>query len=83
MLRSTITKIGESTLKTLTEALEGIKTQFGARVKHPFHVVKNLFHHKKTRYEGLANNQVQLQSLLGLVSPVLAKKRLMSCKLQR
>ena len=76
--RSTITKMAEGTLKTLTKALERVKAQVRARVEHPFHVVKNLFHHKKTRYKGLAKNEAQLYSLFGLANLVLAKKRLMA-----
>ncbi len=44
--RSTITKMAEGTLKTLSKALERVKAQFRSRVQHPFHVVKNLFHCK-------------------------------------
>lgn len=44
---SMIAKIAEGTPKTLTKALERVKAQIRARVKHPFHVVKNLFHHKE------------------------------------
>ena len=76
--RSTITKMAEGTLKTLTQALERVKAQVRARVEHPFHVVKNLFRHKKTRYKGLAKNEAQLYSLFGLANLVLAKKRLMA-----
>jgi IS5 family transposase len=76
--RGTITKMAEGTLKTLTKALERVKAQIRARVEHPFHVVKNLFRHKKTRYKGLAKNEAQLYSLFGLANLVLAKKRLMA-----
>jgi transposase, IS5 family len=76
--RGTINKMAEGTLKTLTVALERVKAQVRARVEHPFHVVKNLFRHKKTRYKGLAKNQAQLYSLFGLANLVLAKKRLMT-----
>lgn len=76
--RSTITKMAEGTLKELTQALERVKAQVRARVEHPFHVVKNLFQHKKTRYKGLAKNKAQLYSLFGLANLVLAKKRLMA-----
>ena len=79
--RSTITKMAEGTMKTLTKALERVKAQIRARVEHPFHVVKNLFRHKKTRYRGLAKNEAQLYSLFGLANLVLAKKRLMAMSL--
>jgi IS5 family transposase len=34
--------------------------------RHPFHVIKNLFHHKKVRYKGLAKNEAQPFSLANL-----------------
>ncbi|ENO83607.1 IS5 family transposase [Thauera linaloolentis] len=76
--RSTVTKMAEGTLKELTRALERVKAQLRARVEHPFHVLKNLFRYKKTRYKGLAKNEAQLYSLFGLANLVLAKKRLMA-----
>ena len=75
--RSTITKMAEGTLKALTKALERVKAQIRSRVEHPFHVVKNLFHHRRVRYKGLAKNKAQLYSLFGLANLVLAKKRLL------
>jgi IS5 family transposase len=47
--RSTITKMAEGTLKTLTQALERVKAQIRSKVEHPFHVVKNLFGHHPHR----------------------------------
>ena len=76
--RSTIKKMAEGTLKTLTQALERVKAQIRARVEHPFHVVKNLFHYKKVRYKGLAKNTAQLYTIFGLANLVIAKKRLMA-----
>ena len=75
--RSKMTKMAKGTVKTLTEALERVKAQIRARVEHPFHVVKNLFHYKKVRYKGLAKNEAQLHSLFGLANLVMAKKRLL------
>lgn len=76
--RSTITQMAEGTLKTLTQALERVKAQIRARVEHPFHVVKNLFHYKKARYKGLAKNKAQLYCLFGLANLVLAKRALLA-----
>jgi IS5 family transposase len=76
--RSKIDKMAEGTIKTLTKALERVKAQIRARVEHPFHVVKNLFHYKKVRYKGLSKNTAQLYSLFGLANLVLAKKRLLN-----
>ena len=75
--RSKITKMAEGTLKALTQAIERVKAQVRARVEHPFHVVKNLFHYRQVRYKGLAKNKAQLYSLFGLANLVLAKKKLL------
>jgi IS5 family transposase len=76
--RSTITKMAEGTLKTLTQALERVKAQIRARVEHPYHVVKNLFGYKKARYKGLAKNKAQLYSLFALANLVLARQALLA-----
>lgn len=56
------------------EWLEQAKASIRAKVEHPFHVVKNLFHHRKTRYRGLAKNTAQLFSLFGLANLILARR---------
>jgi IS5 family transposase len=61
----------------LLEQAEQLKASVRAKVEHPFHVIKNLFRHKKTRYKGLAKNEAQLFSLFGLANLVIAKKRLL------
>ena len=45
--------------------------------RRPFHVVKNLFRHRKARYKGMAKNQGQLFTLFGLANLVIAKRSLM------
>ena len=76
--RSVIGKMAEGTIKELTKALEHVKAQVRARVEHPYHVVKNLFGHKKARYKGLAKNTVQLYTLFGLANLVIVKRKLMA-----
>lgn len=61
---------------TLVEQIERAKASIRAKVEHPFHVVKNLFKHKKTRYRGLAKNEAQLFALFGLANLVLARRAL-------
>ena len=39
-------------LGDLLEQIEHAKASIRAKVEHPFHVVKNLFGHRKTRYRG-------------------------------
>ncbi len=59
--------------------IEHTKARIRAKVEHPFHVVKNLFKHKKTRYRYQAKNAAQLLTLFGLTNLMLAKRRLMAC----
>lgn len=53
------------------------KASIRAKVEHPFHVVKNLFHHRKVRYKGLAKSTAQLFSLFGFANLMLARRWLL------
>ena len=64
--RKAIEKLPEGWQKRLVQAYEKLKAQVRARVEHPFHVVKNIFKYKKTRYKGLAKNDAQLNTLFAL-----------------
>ena len=66
----------------LLEQAEQLKASVRAKVEHPFHVVKNLFHHKKVRYKGLAKNAAQLFSLFALANLIIAKRRLLAIHAQ-
>lgn len=77
MKRSRLKAMAEGPLKELTQALEKVKAQVRARVEHPFHVVKNLFRHKKARYRGLAKNGAHCDTLFALANLVIAKKALL------
>ena len=57
---------GEGWQKSLAQAYEKLKAQVRAYVEHPFHIVKNIFKYKKTRYKGLAKNDVQINVLFAL-----------------
>ncbi len=76
--RGKIKAMSEGPLKDLVIAVERTKAQIRARVEHPFHVVKNLFHHRKTRYKGLAKNTAHLFSLFALATLVIARNLLRS-----
>ena len=60
------------------EWIEQAKASIRAKVEHPFHVVKNLFRHRKTRYRGLDKNTKQLFTLFSLANLVLARKWLLA-----
>lgn len=62
-------------LGRMLEKLEHLKASVRAKVEHPFHVIKNLFRHRKTRYRGLAKNTAQLFTLFGFANLVLAGRR--------
>ncbi len=66
--------LGKSAVGELMEKLEHAKASIRAKVEHPFHVVKNLFGHRKARYKGLAKNTAQLFSLFGFANLVLARR---------
>ena len=51
-----------------------------ARVEHPFHIIKNLFKHRKTRSRGLMKNTAQLQTLLALANLFIARRPLLNAQ---
>ena len=74
--RGRIKAMAEGPRKEVAQALEKAKAQLRAYVEHPFHVVKNLFRHRKARYRGLAKNTAQLHTLFALANLVIAKPAL-------
>lgn len=58
------------------EAREVAKAQIRAFVEHPFHILKNRFKHRKTRYRGLPKNTAQLYTLLGMANLFITKNQL-------
>ncbi len=64
--RKPIKAMVEGWKKDLALLNEKLKASLRAKVEHPFHVVKNIFKHTKTRYKGLAKNDAQLHVLFAL-----------------
>ena len=75
--RGQIKKLPEGEIKALTQYIEKIKASVRARVEHSFHVVKNLFGHRKTRYRGIAKNESQWQILFALANVYMTRKKIM------
>lgn len=71
MKRSKRKMLPRNKLGRMQERLKQIKATVRAEVEHPFHVVKNLFRHRKTRYRGLVKNTAQLFSLFAFANLVL------------
>ena len=67
-------------MKDLTLGFEKLKARARALVEHPFHIVKNLFKHRKVRYRGMKKNTAQLHTLFALANLVIAKKLLLSVR---
>ena len=65
-------------LRELAEPVERALSQVRAVVEHPFHIVKNRFHHKKLRYRGLKKNTAQLHTLFALANLVIVKQALLA-----
>jgi IS5 family transposase len=53
--RGQIKKLAEGPEKETLKAAEKAKASVRAFVEHPFHILKNIFRHRKVRYRGLAN----------------------------
>ena len=66
----------------MLEWIEQTKASIRAKVEHPFHVVKNLFRHRKTRYRGLAKNTAQMLTLFGFANLMLARRWLLASDAQ-
>lgn len=75
--RGKLKSMAEGRRKELVCGIECCKAQLRAYVEHPFHVVKNLFKHRKVRYRGLAKNTAQLHSLFALANLVITKRALL------
>lgn len=69
--RGVIKAMSEGVEKELLKAAEKAKAAVRAYVEHPFHIVKNLFRHRKVRYRGLTKNGHQLYVLFGLANVVI------------
>jgi IS5 family transposase len=73
--RSAIKALADGAEKEARKAAEKAKASVRAFVEPPFHLVKNLFRHRKTRYRGLAKNGHQLYTLFGLANAVIGARR--------
>ena len=76
--RSTHQAQPEGWAKALSGAWEKLKARARALVEHPFHIIKNIFGHRKVRYRGLEKNTGQLRVLFALANLYLVRRELMS-----
>jgi IS5 family transposase len=72
--RGQIKTMAEGAEKETLKAMEQAKAAIRAFVEHPFHLLKNIFRHRKVRYRGLAKNGHQLYTLFGLANVVIGAR---------
>jgi IS5 family transposase len=73
--RGQIKTMAEGPEKETLQAAEQAKASVRAFVEHPFHILKNIFRHRKVRYRGLAKNGHQLHTLFGLANLVIGARQ--------
>ena len=73
--RGPLKKLTAGPEKETLKASEKAKAAVRAFVEHPFHIVKNLFQHRKVRYRGLAKNGHQLHTRFGLANLVIGTRQ--------
>lgn len=72
--RGVIKAMAEGAEKEAWKAVEKAKASVRAFVEHPFHIIKNIFRHRKVRYRGLPKNGHQLYTLFGLANVVIGAR---------
>jgi IS5 family transposase len=72
--RGQVKTMTEGAEKETVKAAEKAKASVRAFVEHPFHILKNLFRHRKVRYRGLAKNGHQLCTLFGLANVLIGAR---------
>jgi len=73
--RAQIKTMAEGAEQETLKAMEKAKASVRAFVEHPFHILKNIFRHRKVRYRGLAKNGHQLYTLFGLAKVAIGARR--------
>ena len=74
--RGPIKAMVEGAEKATLKAVEKAKASVRAFVEHPFHILKNIFRHRKVRYRGLAKNGHQLYTLFGLANVLIGARQI-------
>ena len=76
--RGKLKALPEGPLKAVMYQIERLKSQVRSRVEQVFHRLKDRFHHRKLRYQGLQKNGAQHHVLFALANLVIAKKALLA-----
>ena len=65
-------------VKDLTQRIERSKAHTHSRVEHVFHLIKDRFHPRKLRYQGLKKNGAPHEVLFALANLIIAKQALLA-----
>ena len=76
--RGKIAALPEGQAKALFKHIERLKAQTRSRVEHVFHLIKDRFHYRKLRYQGLKKNGAQQAVLFALANLIIVKKSLLA-----
>ena len=76
--RGQVAALPAGEVKDLTQRIERIKAHTRSRVEHVFHLIKDRFHHRKLRYQGLKKNGAQHEVLFALANLIIAKPALLA-----
>ena len=76
--RGTVAALPEGEVKALTKRIERRKAKVRSRVEHVFHILKDRFHYRKLRYQGLKKNGAQHEVLFALANLIITKKALLA-----
>lgn len=76
--RGQVGQIAHEELKEATKKYEKGKSGIRAKVEHVFHVIKDIFRHRKVRYRGIRKNHQQNLVLVALANLYLKRKLLLT-----
>lgn len=76
--RGQVAALPAGEVKDLTQRIERLKAQARSRVEHVFHLLKDRFHHRQLRYQGLKKHGAQHEGLFALTKLIIAKKALLA-----
>ena len=76
--RGKIAALPDGQAKALFKQVERLKAHVRSRVEHIFHLIKDRFHYRKLRYQGLKKNGAQHEVLFALANLIIVKKALLA-----
>ncbi len=76
--RGTVAALPAGEVKDLTKRIERVKARVHRRIEHVCHILKDRFHHRHLRYQGLKKNGAQHEALFALANLIIDKQALLA-----